>query len=126
MNHLTQVVTLSVIDIETQKEVERRIIESPNVFYQELETNRWLNKGYSVERIVKEESGTNLSVTIYLRVKEVLVFPNEFKRAGDKVDAKLDLTWPQGVDQKDLNATYERIVSFTYEDGGIRASVGSD
>ena len=32
--------------------------------------------------------------------KEVLVFPNEFKRAGDKVDAKLDLTWPQGVDQK--------------------------
>ena len=117
MNHLTQVVTLSVIDIETQKEVERRIIESPSVFYQELETNRWLNKGYSVERIVKEESGTNLSVTIYLRVKEVLVFPNEFKRAGDKVDAKLDLTWPQGVDQKDLNATYERIVSFTYEDG---------
>ena len=100
MNHLTQVVTLSVIDIETQKEVERRVIESPNVFYQELETNRWLNKGYSVERIVKEESGTNLSVTIYLRVKEVLVFPNEFKRAGDKVDAKLDLTWPQGVDQK--------------------------
>lgn len=117
MNHLTQVVTLSVIDIETQKEVERRIIESPSVFYQEIETNRWLNKGYSVERIVKEESGTNLSVTIYLRVKEVLVFPNEFKRAGDKVDAKLDLTWPQGVDQKDLNTTYERIISFTYEDG---------
>ena len=29
---LTQVVTLSVIDIETQKEVERRIIESPVSF----------------------------------------------------------------------------------------------
>ena len=40
MNHLTQVVTISVIDIETQKEVERRIIESPSVFNQEIETNR--------------------------------------------------------------------------------------
>ena len=75
MNHLTQVVTISVIDIETQKEVERRIIESPSVFNQEIETNRWLNKGYSVERLVKEESGTNLSVTIYLRVKKSLFFP---------------------------------------------------
>ncbi|MFH6701889.1 hypothetical protein QE627_06235 [Streptococcus suis] len=117
MTYSQQMVTVSVMDIDRHVEVAKKTIESPQDYDHAKELAIWLNKGYTVENITTEEVDSEVFITLYLKERVVLVLPSEPKVPGTAVDGKGKLTWPEGVAEADLVNVFERILSFTYEDG---------